>query len=293
VARRPVFERPDRDPGVVDDHVELVGEHDPGAGHDVDLHLDGLLAAAGGQGARADAGAGERVVEERGGAALVRPDPGLAGQVGAAERRARGERMGRREEDTGGVDEERDEFDRRRRRFGRRGHVLEDDRSVQVTVRDALERGRAVDQLVVDLQPWELRVGERDDLGREQRERAEERSEPDAATPEAGQLGHLLLRERQPPLDLGGVPGQQPSGLGRMDALAGAAQEWRTQLRLQQRDLTGDRRLRQREAAGRLGERAGVDDGAEGGQLAGVEHDRSLGTRPDVLMVALNGSAGS
>jgi hypothetical protein len=87
--------------------------------------------------------------------------------------------------------------------------------------------------------------------------------------------------------------GQEPTGLRRPHALAGPAQERRAELRLEQRDLTGDGRLRERQAACRRGERAGVDDGAESGQLPGIEHVDGLDTRSVVQSCGLNASAGS
>ena len=174
-----------------------------------------------------------------------------------------------------------------------RPDVLEDHGGVEMPRRDPRERSGTVDELVLDVDVREPHVGERDDLRRELRERGEERPEPHAPAPQPDQLRDLLLRQREPALHLGRVPGQQAPGLGRPHALARAAQQRSPQLRLEQRDLAGDSRLREGERPSRGGQRARVDDHAQGGELPGIEHDHALGTRRRVQSAPLNPSAGS
>jgi hypothetical protein len=269
-----------------------VGEHDAGARDDVDLRLDGLVTAARGERARGDAGARERVVEQHGRAALVRADPGLAGEVGAAQAVAPGEPVTGREQHPRRVGEQPDELDLGGRRLGG-VDVLEHDGRVEVARADPRERPGAVDELVLDVDLRQPRIGERDDLGRQLGERGEERPEADASAAQPGELRQLLLREGEAALDVRRVGGQQPAGLRGPDAPARAAQQRHADLRLQQRHLPGDRRLRERQPPGRGGERSRLDHRAQRGELPGVEHVAVLGTRHDVQSFPLNGSARS
>src|SRR3954449_5527280 len=94
VPRRPVAERAHRDPLMVDDHVERVPEHHARAGGDLDLGLDGLIAAAGEHHPRPAAGqpgaAPAASPPRRAGRALTwQPPPGRAAFVRPDPRRAR------------------------------------------------------------------------------------------------------------------------------------------------------------------------------------------------------------
>jgi hypothetical protein len=67
---------------LVDDHGAVVGEGDTAAGGDQGLDFDGFVAVAGQPPRRIEPVSDEDVLGQVGCAAVVRPDPGLAGKVG-------------------------------------------------------------------------------------------------------------------------------------------------------------------------------------------------------------------
>ncbi len=234
-------QRPDGDPGRVDEHVELIGEGDAVAGDHVDLGLDRFVAVAGQDQRWAQPGLGQDVVEQSGGRAVVGPDPGLAGQVPEGEHRPVGQRMAGREQDPGGVGEQRHQLDVGGRRVGLEA-VLEHEGNVQLPGGQPPEGGAAVDQLVLQVQVGQAGLGEGGHRRGELGEGGEEGAEPDPPPPQPGQLGQLRLGQGQAVENDLGMLGQQPAGLGRPGPLAGPADQpapaWRSR-RVICRDTAG------------------------------------------------------
>jgi hypothetical protein len=74
------------DQGLVDDGSEVVDEGDAATGGHQRLGLDGFVAVAGKQSDRVESVPGQDLLDHLGGAAVVGPDPGLAGKVGRIDR---------------------------------------------------------------------------------------------------------------------------------------------------------------------------------------------------------------
>jgi hypothetical protein len=132
----------------VDDHVEPVGERDAAAGGHEGLRLDRLVTVARVEQLGLQPGRAEHVIDQPGGGALMRTDPGLAGQLGGPDGTRPGEPMATRQQDAQRIVEQRDQLDPGRHGGGLEG-VLEHDRDVQLGGRQAAECRGAVDEHVL------------------------------------------------------------------------------------------------------------------------------------------------
>jgi hypothetical protein len=200
----------------------------------------------------------------------VGADPGLVDEVGEPEPLTRGEAMVGGEQDADTILEERDQLDLVGHRLGLEV-VLADDRHVELSPREAPQRGAPIDERIDDHELGMAATESGARLGREVDQRGEEGAEPHAAAAQPDQLGHLLLGERQAREDRVGVIGEQLPGLRGVHSLARAGDELGPDLALQQRDLPGDGGLGERQLAARRGERAERHHGAQGRELGQVQ----------------------
>jgi hypothetical protein len=120
--------------------------------------------------------------------------------------------------------------------------VLEDDRDVDLAAREPRNAApRSTSTSSITARPGRtarMAVLEHDgELGRQEHERGEERSEPRVPDAQAGDLGHLGLRERHAVEDRRAVVEQHPPGLGGVHAVLRAPDELRAEPALEQRDL--------------------------------------------------------
>jgi hypothetical protein len=268
----------------VDEHVQLVGDGDAVAGGDERLCLDGFVPVSGEHDRRSQVRGRQDVVDEPSRRAVVRPDPGVVGEVAQRDGGGVGQWVGGGEQQPGRVGEQVDDLDVLRWR-GRFELVLEHDGDVQLTRCQSGERGGAVDEFVVDHRVLVVEqlgmpcLQQRGQFGGQVHECGEERPESDGAPAESGVLGELRLGEREPSEHGVRVLGQQPSRLGGMDAGAGAVHELGAGLSFEQRDLAGHRGLGEQQGLRRRRERAVLDDGTQRGQLADIQHNETFDPR--------------
>jgi hypothetical protein len=107
-------------------------------------------------------------------------------------------------------------------------------------------------------------------------EGGEEEPHPHDAALDAGELGELLLRQREPAEDHVRVLAQEAAGRGGLHALPGAHDELLAHPPLEQRHLARHRRLAEGERLRRGGERAPADDLAQRRHQAHIQHARRL-----------------
>jgi len=147
-----------------DDDGELVGERDASAGGDEGLDLDGLVAVTGQEPRRIEPVPGQYALDEIGGAAVVRQDPGVVGEVGGSHRWSLREPVIGRQHDADGVVEERLNADGLRDRRG--GEVMvEDDGQVELTAAELAVGGVSVDEVIADVQVGEMLADGGGDFG--------------------------------------------------------------------------------------------------------------------------------
>ena len=137
------------------------------------------------------------------------------------------------------VVEEMDELDVGGRGVGFEG-VLEDDRDVELGGCECAQGGTAVDEHVFDdvvLPVEELGVARFEpggELGREEDQRGEERSESHVSGAQAGELRDLRFGKLEPVEDDGRVLDQQLPRLGGVDTLLRASHQLRADASLEQ-----------------------------------------------------------
>jgi hypothetical protein len=223
-------------PLAVHDDGEFVRECDARPGSDERLRLHRLVAMAGQHDRRSARVALEDVVHEPRGRAVVCANPCLGAEVVELERRPCRQRMVGGKQHADRVLEERHQLDLAGRRLGLEV-VLVHDRHVELAGRQPPERLAAIDERVDDHEPGVPASEHSAGLRGEVDERGEEGAEADPAATQPGDLGDLLLGQRQARQDRLGVVGEQLAGLRGVDALACAPDELRADLALEQRDL--------------------------------------------------------
>lgn len=173
-------QRPRDEIASADDDGEFVSERDASTGCDEGLDLDGLVAVTGQEPGRVEPVPCQDVLDEIGSAAVVRPDPGVAGEFGWSYRRSPRERVAGGQQETDGVVEERLNEDSLRDR--RRGEVVvEDNGQVKFTSAELAVGGVPVDEVIADVQVGVVLADDGGDFGGQLNQGAEERSQPDGA----------------------------------------------------------------------------------------------------------------